>query len=152
MVLKEDKPQKLAPPSLPDEIARCLHEEIRKNVLKPGDRLPTKQQLSRAFGVSRPVVREAISRLRYDGIVESFQGRGVFVKGGADGMSFRIDDPDLGDQQELEHILELLVTVEVAATALAAERRSAKQLKGIKQALDAMAAAIDRGLSGVTRT
>lgn len=137
------------PPSLPDEIARRLREEIRQNVLKPGDRLPSEQQLSRSFGVSRPVVREAISRLRYDGVVESFQGRGVFVKEAGNGSSFRIDDPDLGDQQELAHILELLVTVEVAATALAAERRSAAQLSEIKLALDAMAAAIEQGRAGI---
>lgn len=137
------------PPSLPDEIARRLREEIQRNVLKPGDRLPTEQQLSRTFGVSRPVVREAISRLRYDGIVESFQGRGVFVKEAGNGTTFRIDDPNLADQQELEHILELLVTVEVAATALAAERHSPAQLARVKQALDAMAVAIDQGESGV---
>ncbi|MEX2630163.1 MAG: FadR/GntR family transcriptional regulator [Tistlia sp.] len=137
------------PPSLPDEIARRLRDEIQRDALKPGDRLPSEQQLSHRFGVSRPVVREAISRLRYDGVVESFQGRGVFVKGSGKGTSFRIDDPDIGDQQELGHILELLVTVEVAATALAAERRSNEQLQGIKRALDAMATAIDQGLGGV---
>lgn len=136
-------------PSLPDEIARRLRDEIQRRVLKPGDRLPSEQQLSRSFGVSRPVVREAISRLRYDGVVESFQGRGVFVKEGASGTAFRIDNPDLDDQEELEHILELLVTVEVAATALAAERRSEEQLRGIERALRAMDVAIEEGLPGV---
>lgn len=136
-------------PSLPDEIAKLLRGVIRKGTLKPGDRLPTEQQLCRMFGVSRSVVREAISQLKYDGLLESFQGRGLFAKDGGEGAAFRIEDPDLNDQHELAHILELLVAVEVAATGLAAERRSRRDLKRIKQALDAMAAAIDQGHSGV---
>lgn len=135
-------------PSLPDEIARLLRDEVRKGTLKPGDRLPTEQQLCSTFGVSRPVVREAISRLKYDGVLESFQGRGVFVKADG-GSSFRIDEPDLSNQQELAHVIELLVAIEVAATGLAAERRSRRDLETIKQALDAMASAIEEGRSGV---
>ncbi len=136
-------------PSLPDEIARMLRDEVNKGTLKPGDRLPTEQQLCRMFGVSRPVVREAISQLKYDGVLESFQGRGVFVREDTGGSSFRIDEPDLNNQKELAHILELLISIEVAATALAAERRSEKDLQTIKAALDAMAKAIDDGESGV---
>jgi DNA-binding FadR family transcriptional regulator len=135
-------------PSLPDEIAKLLHGEITKGTLKAGDRLPTEQQLCNLFGVSRPVVREAISQLKYDGVLESFQGRGVFVKQDI-GASFRLGTPDLDDQKELAHILELLIAVEVAATGLAAERRSAAELAGIKRALDAMATAIEQGDSGV---
>lgn len=134
---------------LPDEIAKRLRNEIVKGTLKAGDRLPTEQQLCRMFGVSRPVVREAISRLKYDGVLESFQGRGVFVRGDGSGASFRIDDPNLNDQRELAHIVELLVAIEGAATGLAAARRNEQELAAIKAALDAMAAAIDEGRNGV---
>lgn len=136
-------------PGLPDEIARLLRDEIQHGMLQPGDRLPTEQQLCQRFGVSRPVVREAVSRLKSDGLLQSFQGRGVFVAAGDDRSSFRLDHPDLNDEGELKHILELLVTIEVAATGLAAERRSKRQLAAIKQALLAMGAAIREGRSGV---
>src|SRR5690606_34946868 len=46
-------------------------------------------------------------------------------------------------------LLELLVAIEGVATGLAAARRSSGELKAIKKALDAMAAAIDDGRSGV---
>ncbi len=137
------------PLGLPDEIAKLVRHQILNGTLKPGDKLPTEQQLCRMFGVSRPVIREAISRLKYDGVLESFQGRGVFVRGDGSGSSFRIDDPNLNDQHELAHIIELLVAIEGAATGLAAGRRSEQELKAIKKALDAMAAAIDEGRNGV---
>jgi len=137
------------PSGLPDEIAKRLRNEVLNGTLKPGDKLPSEQQLCRMFGVSRPVVREAISRLKYDGVLESFQGRGVFVSGDGSGSSFRIDDPNLDDQGELAHIIELLVAIEGAATGLAAARRSKQDLEAIKKALDAMAAAIDEGRNGV---
>ncbi len=137
------------PLGLPDEIARLLRNEILKGTLKPGDKLPSEQQLCRMFGVSRPVVREAISRLKYDGVLESFQGRGVFVRGDGSGRSFRIDEPNLDDQSELAHVIELLVAIEGAATGLAAARRSKQELEAIKKALAAMATAIDKGLNGV---
>lgn len=136
-------------PAMPDEIAKRLRSEIRRGTLKPGDRLPTEQQLCQIFGVSRPVVREAISRLKYGGVLKSFQGRGVFVSESGEESSFHLEDPDLDDQKELEHILELLVSVEVAATGMAAARRSKPQLQAIKSALDAMANAVERGRTGV---
>lgn len=136
-------------PSLADEVARRLGDEVRRGTLRPGDRLPTEQQMCKAFGVSRPVLREAISRLKQDGLVESFQGRGVFVADGGGSPSFRLEQPDLGNKRELQHILELLISVEVAATALAAERHSKAQLGRFRRALDAMATAVERGESGV---
>lgn len=137
------------PSSLPDEIAKLLRYQISNGTLKPGDKLPTEQQLCRMFGVSRPVIREAISRLKYDGVLESFQGRGVFVRANGGDSSFRIDEPNLNDKQELAHILELLVAIEGAATGLAAARRREHELRAIKKALDAMAKAIEEGQNGV---
>jgi len=134
---------------LPDQISGIIAEEIRLGRLKPGDRLPTEQRLCEAYGVSRAVIREAISRLKQDGLLVSQQGRGVFVSAEGTGSSFRLPDTNLDDPEELRQILELLIAVEVAATALAAERRSKKDLTAIGRALADMATAIERGESGV---
>ena len=136
-------------PALPDEIARLLREQIKRGTLGPGDRLPTEQQIGQTYGVSRAVVREAISRQKYDGLLESFQGRGIYDSEQGAHSTFRLEQPDLTDQQELAHILELLIAVEVAATALAAQRRNQRQLAAIEKALQEMAQAIERGESGV---
>ena len=66
-------------PQLPSRVAAAITAEIAEGRLREGDRLPTEQALAEKFGVSRNVVREAISRLRSDGVVQSRQGVGAFV-------------------------------------------------------------------------
>ena len=61
---------------------RALVDGIRAGVAPPGTRLPRDRELATRFGVSRPVVREAIDLLRRAGIVEVRRGNrgGVFVR------------------------------------------------------------------------
>jgi GntR family transcriptional repressor for pyruvate dehydrogenase complex len=65
--------------SLNDEIVHRLKELIASGNLKPGDKLATEQELAAQFGVSRLSIREALRALRYLGIVESSQRRGLTV-------------------------------------------------------------------------
>ncbi|MGX1567658.1 FadR/GntR family transcriptional regulator, partial [Streptomyces sp. NPDC055509] len=67
------------PVRLADQVAATLSEEIESGRLAEGDRLPTEVELVRQLGVSRTVVREALSRLRNAGLIEPRQGIGVFV-------------------------------------------------------------------------
>ena len=62
------------------QVADALSTEIRTARMVEGDRLPTEAALVEQFGVSRTVVREAVSRLKSLGLVESRQGSGVFIK------------------------------------------------------------------------
>src|SRR5574343_434378 len=68
---------------LSDQVADQLAAEIRRGGLAPGDKLPTEARLVEQFGVSRTVVREAVSRLKSLGLVDSRQGSGVFVQASA---------------------------------------------------------------------
>ena len=133
---------------LPDEIARVLEREITDGNLGRGDRLPTESTLAEEFGVSRNVVREAIARLKHDGLVESKQGLGAFVSANPS-LAFRIDADTLLGASDLLHVFELRAEVEAGAAALAAERRTAAQLGGIRRSLDDMAQAITEGDDGV---
>ena len=54
-------------------------EQIARGRFPPGSRLPDEQQLSSSLGVSRGVVREAMSELAFEGRVSKQQGRGRFV-------------------------------------------------------------------------
>lgn len=136
-------------PALPDEITRMIAEEIRNGRLKPGDRLPTEHSMCEAYGVSRAVVREAISRLKHDGLLISQQGRGVFVSPEGASSSFRLPTTNLDDPDDLRQMLELLISVEVVATGLAAKQRNERDLREIGRALRDMATAIEGGESGV---
>ncbi|MEX9252071.1 GntR family transcriptional regulator [Pseudenterobacter timonensis] len=62
------------------QIADALREEIRCATLKPGDALPTESTLQASFGVSRVTVRQALKLLTEEGIIESIQGSGSYVK------------------------------------------------------------------------
>ena len=64
---------------LADQVAATLEAEIRAGRLTEGEKLPTEQSLVQQFGVSRTVVREAVSRLRSLGLVDARQGSGMFV-------------------------------------------------------------------------
>jgi len=136
-------------PSLADTLAARLREEIASGRLQSGERLPTEQQLSKTYGVSRPIVREAIGRLKHDGLVLSRQGAGAFVADPKASSVFRLDVANFSDKGDLRHIVELLMAVEASATEHTAERHSDADLAAIRTRLDEMQAAIERGESGV---
>jgi GntR family transcriptional regulator len=56
-----------------------LRESIRSGALKPGDPVSTESQLCQQFSVSRTTVRQALSRLVFEGLIERHRGRGSFV-------------------------------------------------------------------------
>mgnify|MGYP003399265767 CR=1 FL=1 len=72
------------------ELVESLGDRIRDGRLVPGDKLPTEAAFMAEFGVSRTVVREAISKLQASGLVETRHGVGTFVVGLGDAAAFRI--------------------------------------------------------------
>lgn len=124
--------------ALPHRVAAFLSREIESGDLNPGCLLPTEQQLSEKFGVSRNVVREAIAQLRADGMVEARQGIGSFVLAPEQRAAIRIDRETLKEGQNMERLFELRCILEAESAALAAERREQEHLDAIKAALDRM--------------
>lgn len=136
-------------PGFAVEIAGALRQAIENDTYKKGERLPTERELSEEFGVSRAVIREATTILKTDGVIESFQGKGLFVATDNSARSFRLIAPDLRNGKELAEIMEFLIAHEVEATGLAAVRRTAADLKQIHEALIGMEQAIASKRSGV---
>jgi len=143
--------QDSSPRRLPDEIASVLAQDIRGGALRPGDLLPSEKQLCLRFGVSRTVVREAISQLKSDGLVRSQQGRGAFVADASQAAVFRISPQCFAKRKELGQILELQSNVAARAAALAAQRRSASQLARMKSTLGRMGEALVAGEGAAER-
>jgi DNA-binding FadR family transcriptional regulator len=127
--------------TLTSQLTKTLTERIAKGALKPGDKLPSEQELIEQFGVSRTVVREAISSLRASGLVATQQGVGAFVQAAA-AQPFRIDENSLDLIKEVINVLELRIGLEAEAAALAAQRRQPEHLEAMRNALDRMASAI----------
>ena len=125
-------------PYLPSRVVQAIQREIIEGRLKLGDRLPGEQVLAGSFGVSRNVIREAIARLRSDGVVESRQGVGAFVVRDAAFPSLHIDPEIINDRALFNDVFELRGMLETRAAGLAAKRGSPQQHAAITIALDHM--------------
>ncbi len=132
--------------TLTDEIADVLRERVSSGDLSPGDRLPSEQQLAESFEVSRTVIREAMSRLKFEGLIDTRQGLGAFVAENI--TSARLDTEDISKKQRIPSVFELRVALEPISAALAAQRRTPAELKLLEQQLDALGEAVETGKGG----
>src|SRR5687768_11390825 len=66
--------------TLLDALAQQIEEWIVAGDLEPGSRLPSEGDFAAQFRVSRPLVREALARLRERGLVETVTGSGTYVR------------------------------------------------------------------------
>ena len=121
-----------------------LSEAIRNGSLQPGARLPTAEQMTLQFGVSRAVVREAVAALKAEGLVSSRHGVGVFVEAKRP-RAFRIDPEEVDQLQEILKVMELRMSVETEMAGFAAERRDPAELQRIGDALAAIDVDIEAG-------
>lgn len=131
--------------TLTSQLTKALGERIAQGHIKPGEKLPSEQELIDEFGVSRTVVREAISSLRASGVVATQQGVGAFVVQSEAAPAFRVDEANLGALNEVIAVLELRISVEAEAAALAAQRRTPEHLATMRDALARMATSIADG-------
>ena len=128
--------------SLGDLVFERMHRAIKSGAYKPDERLPTEHDLAIEFEVSRPIIREALRRLREQGFIYSRRGAGSFVR--AVGMR---EPPGFGQLENVADLLncyEFRLTVEPAAAAAAADRHDAGALAAIRQALELMRDATNR--------
>ena len=133
---------------LSDQVADALAAEIRAGRLGVGDKLPTEAALVAQFLVSRTVVREAVSRLKSLGLVDSRQGSGVFVREvGFSPLNF---DARLAlSKQAVIQMAEVRRALEAEVAELAAKRRSLADIKRIRQSITLLDKAVQGGGDGV---
>jgi len=141
--------QKIPARALTDSVAEQLLEKIEGGAFPRGAKLPTEAVLSEEFGVSRTVIREAIARLKYEGLVESRQGSGVFVTDQAGIRPLRIDYTDTGTLESVLQIVELRRSIEAEVAAQAARRRTDAAMTHIDAALAHLDATVAEGGDGV---
>ena len=116
-------------------VVEDLTSKILGSVFIPGAKLPTEPELMAAYGVSRTVVREALSSIQAAGLVETRHGVGTFVLEPPSGNM-----PDIGTVVTLRDViamLELRISLEAEAAALAALRRTDVHLAAMREAIAA---------------
>ena len=122
--------------TLADQLYGQILEQIVSNKLAQGEKLPSENQIATAFGVSRPVVREALRKLQEDGLVEARRGVGTFVRRRP--SEKLIEYATAGSVAGLMRAVEARITVEQATARMAALRANSKDIARIEAALQAL--------------
>jgi DNA-binding FadR family transcriptional regulator len=138
----------LASGSAATRVARLLALDILGGTLKPGDKLPSEEELLARFGISRTVLREAVKTLTAKGLLVSKTRTGTMVRDqqswnffDADILAWRID---VGlDEAFLQSLREARLAVEPYAARLAAERATEAELDEMRQSVAGMQDALD---------
>lgn len=129
--------QPIATLTMADQVEAQLHEYIIKRSIRPGDAIPKEQELAEALGVSRNVVREALSRLRMLGLIESRKKRGMILTQ-PDVMKGleRILHPSILDEQIRKQLFELRLVLEVGLGDLLFKRKTKEFLKKLDNVVE----------------
>ena len=124
---------------------KVVAEEIERLIvsgeLKPGDPLPTEQELSESFGVNRSTVREAIRLIEQEGMLERREGRRLFVcLPGLFDLASRATRMLMLQQTTFQEVWDTAITLEPLAARLAAQHANADDFARLKANVDATAA------------
>jgi len=115
--------------TMADVVEVKLREYLKKKSFLPGDALPKELELAEALGVSRNVLREALSRLRMLGMVETKKKRGmVLARPDILGTFERVLDPLIIDKDTLQDIFELRLVLEMGLADLIYIRKTDKDI------------------------
>lgn len=137
------------PGSLSEQIVARMTALIENGSMPPGTKLPPESEIVRREGVSRTVVREAISKLQAAGVVETRHGVGSFVCHRPNGQTLGIKPHTVNTAADVLSVLEVRIAFEPEAAALAAARRSERNLNAMAAAMDAFMKEIRVGRGAV---
>jgi GntR family transcriptional repressor for pyruvate dehydrogenase complex len=119
---------------LADAIADQVKEMILNGTFKPGDRLPTENELMHQFNVGRSTVREALKSLAMAGLVESRRTSGTFVTTSYRGfLNDKVRWTALLNEREILNITQVRLALEGHAAMLAAERATPEEKTKIEE-------------------
>ena len=126
-----------------ERVYESLFHAIMTGKLAPDTRLPAEVQLAAFFQVSRPVVRQALDRLRQDQLIESIQGSGTYVR--ASNKAPASPARTGSDMSNLMHGLELRLVIEPECAYFAALRRTTADLERMESMLTGFEDAVAKG-------
>jgi GntR family transcriptional repressor for pyruvate dehydrogenase complex len=125
--------------SLIDSLVERLESQIVSGEYPTGSRLPGEEVLASQLGVSRPVIREGLSRLRERGYVETLNGRGTYVRQpDAEHLSaslLRQLRVGADEGYTVENLYEARTAIETTTASLAAGRADADQVTRLRRLL-----------------
>jgi GntR family transcriptional repressor for pyruvate dehydrogenase complex len=126
--------ERISTDTMADIVELRLREFFKKKSFKPGDSLPKEMELVAALGVSRNVVREALSRLRMLGMIETRKKRGmILARPDILGTFERVLDPLIIDDHILQDLFELRLVLEMGLADLLFLRKTDKDIAELEK-------------------
>jgi len=133
--------------SLSDVVYERIFADIASDEFVMNSRLPSETELAKRFGVSRPVVREALARLRDNDVIVSQQGSGSYVKAKPAPVVLSFGPPT--SIADMQRCFEFRMSTESEAAFQAANHRTKTDLRALSAAFEAREAVIARDDIGV---
>lgn len=120
--------------SLVDKVEASLVQLLQERKLAVGDVIPKEIELAETLGVSRTVVREALTRLRIMGLIESKKKKGsVITSPDLFGMMSKSMNPHILDQETLKEIFEIRLVLEIGMADLIYQRIKKEDIDELKK-------------------
>jgi DNA-binding FadR family transcriptional regulator len=115
---------------------------IREAGMFEGARLPSEVELAAMFGISRPVIRQAMARLEQSGVVDIKWGAGTYVRSTAPSSSATSIFGEVSSLEHIRYTFEIRRGIEAEIAALAAERADDRDRELIVQANEQVGVAL----------
>ena len=120
--------------SLVDKVEDSIVELLQERKLSVGDIIPKEIELAQSLGVSRTVVREALTRLRMMGLIESKKKKGsIITSPDLFGMMGKSMNPHILDQDTLKEIFEIRLVLEIGMADLLFHRITKEDIAELRQ-------------------
>ncbi len=122
--------------SMPEAVEERLRNYFIQSNLKPGDPLPKENELAESLGVSRNVVREALSRFKMLGLIESRKKRGMVLTAPSLLNGFeRVLHPTFLGEKNLLEIFEMRIVLELGLADLLFQRKTVEDIEELDKIL-----------------
>jgi GntR family transcriptional repressor for pyruvate dehydrogenase complex len=122
-----------------DQVFEQLQEQVVRGAWKPGEKLPSENELALSLGVSRVSIREGLQKLSAFGLLETRHGEGTFVREATPELYFNSLFPLLVlEQTSIFHVLEYRRHIETGAVTLAVERATDEDIEELERILLSM--------------
>jgi len=124
-------------------IVQQIKDQIKKGILKPGEKLPPERKLADLLGVSRASVREAIQALAFSGYLEVIQGKGTYILEIATQYDEIVNFFSGISNYSLEYLMEARIMLEGEFARLAALNASQEEIDVIERVFNEIAKSKD---------
>lgn len=123
--------------SLVEEVINAFLNEIQAGEFSYGEKLPSQEELSKRYNVSRIVLREALTKLSGLGMITFMQGKGTYLNEPSNNSFVESEFSTLifQDANNMKEVIEARQIIERETSFLAAERRTIDDLREIKETL-----------------